>query len=110
MKQTLIRATELQSSSIVNHMIQNLAYCALVEEQLRECVPYGLVIYAGQQVRRVEFTDSNRRWLLHTIAALQAASLAKQAKRNHQPTGPLLRMWRARQVRSGSALKILIGF
>ena len=43
-----------------NHMIQNLAYCALVEEQLRERVPYGLVIYAGQQVRRVEFTDSNR--------------------------------------------------
>src|SRR5258708_2764972 len=30
-----------------NHMIQNLAYCALVEEQLRERVPYGLVIYAS---------------------------------------------------------------
>src|SRR5271155_905777 len=70
-----------------NHMIQVLAYCALVEEQLRECVPYGLVIYAGQQVRRVEFTDSNRRWLMHTIAALQAARLAKQAKRNHNQRG-----------------------
>ena len=70
-----------------NHMIQNLAYCALVEEQLRERVPYGLVIYAGQQVRRVEFTDSNRGWLMDTIAAVQAARLAKQAKRNHNQRG-----------------------
>jgi CRISPR-associated exonuclease Cas4 len=66
-----------------NHMIQNLAYCALVEEQLRERVPYGLVKYAGQQVRRVKFTNSNRRWLMHTIAALQAARLREHAKRNH---------------------------
>ena len=70
-----------------NHMIQNLAYCALVEEQLGERVPYGLVIYAGQQVRRVEFTDSNRQWLMNTIAAVQAAHLAKQAKRNHNQRG-----------------------
>jgi CRISPR-associated exonuclease Cas4 len=70
-----------------NHMIQNLAYCALVEEQLGERVPYGLVIYAGQKVRRVEFTDSNRQWLMNTIAAVQAAHLAKQAKRNHNQRG-----------------------
>ena len=70
-----------------NHMIQNLAYCALVEEQLKERVPYGLVIYAGQQVRRVEFSDSNRKWLMSTIAAVQAARLAKQAERNHNQRG-----------------------
>src|SRR5437899_2064304 len=70
-----------------NHMIQNLAYCALVEEQLSERVPYGLVIYAGQQVRRVEFTDSNRTWLMDTIAAVQQARLRKQADRNHNRRG-----------------------
>ena len=68
-------------------MIQNLAYCALVEEQLGEQVPYGLVIYAGQQVRRVEFTDSNRKWLMQTIAAVQAARLQQEAKRNHNQRG-----------------------
>jgi CRISPR-associated exonuclease Cas4 len=68
-----------------NHMIQNLAYCALVEEQLSERVPYGLV--TGQQVRRVEFTDSNRKWLMHTIAAVQASRLRKQADRNHNQRG-----------------------
>jgi CRISPR-associated exonuclease Cas4 len=68
-------------------MIQNLAYCALVEEKLQERVPYGLVIYAGQQVRRVEFTDSNRKWLMDTIAAVQAARLRKQADRNHNRHG-----------------------
>ena len=70
-----------------NHMIQNLAYCALVEEELRERVPYGLVIYAEHQVRRVEFTDANRRWLMQTIAAVQAAQLRKQADRNHHQSG-----------------------
>jgi CRISPR-associated exonuclease Cas4 len=70
-----------------NHMIQNLAYCALVEEQFGERVPYGLVIYAGHQVRRVEFTDSNRTWLLQTIAAVQAARRQREAKRNHNQRG-----------------------
>ena len=70
-----------------NHMIQNLSYCALVEEQIGEQVPYGLVIYGGQQVRRVEFTDSNRKWLMHTIAAVQAARLREQANRNHNQRG-----------------------
>jgi CRISPR-associated exonuclease Cas4 len=70
-----------------NHMIQNLAYCALVEEQLGERVPYGLVIYAGQQVRRVAFTDSSRKWLMETIAAVQAARLQKEAQRNHNQRG-----------------------
>ena len=58
-----------------NHMIQNLAYGALVEDQMRERVPYGLVVYAGEQVRRVEFTESNRKWLMQTISAVQAARL-----------------------------------
>ena len=70
-----------------NHVIQNLVYCALVEEQLRERVPYGLVIYAGQQVRRVEFTDSNRKLLMQTIDAVQATRLQKDAKRNHNQPG-----------------------
>ena len=68
-------------------MVQNLAYCALVEEQLGDRVPYGLVIYAGQQVRRVEFTGANRTWLMQTIAAVQAARLRKEAKRNHNQRG-----------------------
>jgi CRISPR/Cas system-associated exonuclease Cas4 (RecB family) len=45
-----------------NHIIQNLAYCALVEDQLKQRVPYGLVIYARQQVRRVEYTEANKQW------------------------------------------------
>jgi CRISPR-associated exonuclease Cas4 len=70
-----------------NHMIQNLAYCVLVEDQLKAKVPYGLVIYGGQQVRRVELTTANREWLMHTIAAVRTARLAKAAKRNHNQSG-----------------------
>jgi CRISPR-associated exonuclease Cas4 len=70
-----------------NHMIQNLAYCALVEDQMKEHVAYGLVVYAGERVRRVEFTESNRKWLIQTIAAVQAARLEQGAKRNHNQRG-----------------------
>lgn len=70
-----------------NHMIQNLAYCVLVEEQLKATVPYGLVIYGGQQVRRVELTAANREWLMRTIAAVKAARLSKMAQRNHNQRG-----------------------
>jgi CRISPR-associated exonuclease Cas4 len=63
------------------------AYCVLVEEQLKAKVPYGLVIYGGQQVRRVELTTANREWLMHTIAAVRTARLAKAAKRNHNQSG-----------------------
>ena len=68
-------------------MIQNLAYGALVEDQMKERVPYGLVVYAGKQVRRVEFTESNRKWLMQTISAVQAARLQQEAMRNHNQRG-----------------------
>ena len=70
-----------------SHMIQNLAYGALVEDQMKEFVPYGLVVYAGEQARRVEFTESNRKWLMQTISAVQAARLQQEAKRNHNQRG-----------------------
>jgi CRISPR/Cas system-associated exonuclease Cas4 (RecB family) len=87
-----------------NHMIQNLAYCVLVEEQLKEIVPFGLVIYGGQQVRRVELTPANREWLTHTIAAVKAARLAKEAKRNHNQRGRCSGCGVRAHLRSGSSL------
>jgi CRISPR-associated exonuclease Cas4 len=66
-----------------SHMIQALAYCALVEDQMEISAPYALVIYAGQQVRRVDFTEQRRRWLLDTIRELELARERQTAKRNH---------------------------
>jgi hypothetical protein len=70
-----------------NHMIQALAYCALVEDQMKVRVPYALVIYAGQQVRRVEFTDARRHWLLDTIRKVELARQRMAANRNHDHRG-----------------------
>lgn len=70
-----------------NHMIQNLAYCALVEEQLKQRVPYGLVIYAGQQVRRVEYTEASKQWLMTTILDVRAARGVDNMARNHNQRG-----------------------
>ncbi len=70
-----------------NHMIQALAYCALVEDQMEVRVPYALVIYAGQQVRKVAFTDQRRRWLLETIREVEVARARSTANRNHEHRG-----------------------
>jgi CRISPR-associated exonuclease Cas4 len=70
-----------------NHMIQALAYCALVEDQMKVRVPYALVIYAGQQVRKVEFTEERRRWLLQTIHEVEVARARLTANRNHDHHG-----------------------
>ena len=68
-------------------MIQNLAYCALVEDQMQMRVPYGLVIYAGEQVRRVEYNEVNRLWLNKVIAEVRMARSLPRVKRNHQMPG-----------------------
>lgn len=70
-----------------NHMIQALAYCALVEDRMKVRVPYALVIYAGQQVRKVEFTQARRQWLLQTVDEVQAARARLSANRNHDHRG-----------------------
>jgi CRISPR-associated exonuclease Cas4 len=70
-----------------NHRIQALAYCALVEDQMKVRVPYALVIYAGQQVRKVMFTDKRRRWLLETIHEVELARARLAADRNHEHRG-----------------------
>ncbi len=66
-----------------SHMIQAVAYCALVEDQMKIPAPYALVIYAGQQVRRVDFTEERWRWLLDTIRQLELARERQTASRNH---------------------------
>jgi len=68
-------------------MIQALAYCALVEDQMKVRVPYALVIYAGQQVRKVVFTDERRQWLLQTIRELEIARARLRPNRNHEHRG-----------------------
>ena len=70
-----------------NHRIQNLAYCALVEDQMQVRVPYGLVIYAGQQVRRVEYTDASRTWLAQVIDEVRKARMLPVVMRNHHISG-----------------------
>jgi CRISPR-associated exonuclease Cas4 len=66
-----------------NHMVQALAYCALVQDQMKVRVPYALVIYAGQQVRKVEFTEERRQWLLQMIQTVEVARARLTANRNH---------------------------
>jgi CRISPR-associated exonuclease Cas4 len=70
-----------------NHMIQNLAYCALVEDQMKTPVPNGLVIYAGEQVRRVEYNEANRLWLHSVIDKIRLARTLPRVTRNHQMRG-----------------------
>jgi CRISPR-associated exonuclease Cas4 len=76
-----------RSGVYANHMIQALAYCALVEDQMEVHVPYALVIYAGQQVQKVEFTDERRQWLIQTLREVEVARARLSADRNHDHRG-----------------------
>jgi len=76
-----------------SHIIQAVAYCALVEDQMRVSAPYALVIYAGHQVRRVDFTEERRKWLVDTIRQLECARERRRGNRNHEH--------RARCIRCG---------
>jgi hypothetical protein len=44
-------------------------------------------VWSLAQGSRFEFMNFTRKWLIHTIAAVRAARLAKQAKRNHNQRG-----------------------
>ena len=46
-------------------------------------VPYGLVIYAGEHVRRVEYNEANRLWLHKVIGEVRMARSLPRVKRNH---------------------------
>ena len=59
----------------------------LVEDQMQVRVPYGLVIYAGQQVRRVEYTDASRTWLAQVIDEVRKARMLPVVTRNHHISG-----------------------
>ena len=54
---------------------------------MRVRVPYGLVIYAGQQVRRVEYNDANKLWLAEIIQEVRYASGLSSVRRNHRLAG-----------------------
>jgi len=86
-----------------NHMIQALAYCALVEDQMKARVPYALVIYAGQQVRRVAFTEERRQWLLQIIHEVEVAR-APDSKSKPRAPRPLRGLRSSLDLRSGASL------
>jgi CRISPR-associated exonuclease Cas4 len=69
-----------------NHMIQILR---IAPSSRTRCKPrcHGLVIYAGQQLRRVEYNEANRLWLNRIIAEVRMARTLPRVTRNHQSRG-----------------------
>ena len=56
-------------------------------DQMRVRFPYGIVIYAGQQVRRVDYTDASRTWLAEVIDEVRKARMLPIVIRNHHISG-----------------------
>lgn len=73
-----------------NHMIQVLAYCVLVEENYREPVPYGMVLYGGNEARKVYLTEDRLAWLTGVIDELRHAGSGGERNRSHQQSGRCL--------------------
>ncbi len=65
-----------------SHLMQLAAYCLLVEDQLGERVPYGVVRYADGEAR-VEYTPELREALIGLIEEIRVARDAEEVHRSH---------------------------
>lgn len=64
------------------HVLQLAAYCLLVEEQLGERVPHGIIQYADRQFA-IDYTPALRAELLGVMDEMRAALAEGDAHRNH---------------------------
>lgn len=66
-----------------SHLMQLAAYCLLVEDQLGEPVPYGVVRYRDGEVR-VDYTPDLRAALLELLGEMREARDAEEVHRSHE--------------------------
>lgn len=64
------------------HILQLGAYCLLVEDNVGQRPPYGLLHY-GDGTLQIPYTESLRAAVLAAITAIQAAEGASDLRRNH---------------------------
>jgi CRISPR-associated exonuclease Cas4 len=65
-----------------SHLMQLAAYCLLVEDQLGERVPYGVVRYRDGEVR-VDYTPELREALLGLLGEMREARGSGEVHRSH---------------------------
>jgi CRISPR-associated exonuclease Cas4 len=65
-----------------SHLMQLAAYCLLVEDQLGERVPYGVVRYSDGEAR-VEYTPELRETLIGLVEEIREAREAEEVHRSH---------------------------
>ena len=70
------------TSPWLRDVVQLAAYCLLLEEAEPRFAGYGYLRYAGRTFR-IDFTESLRAQLLHTIAMLRADLTARDVSPNH---------------------------
>jgi len=66
-----------------SHIVQILAYCAIVGESLGERIPYGLVIYRDEVPRRVFPTPEKMAWMEEMAEAVRAGRQSEEVHRDH---------------------------
>ncbi len=64
------------------HVLQLAAYCLLVEEQLGERVPHGIIKYADKQFA-IDYTPALKAELLRVMAEMRSARSNAGAHRDH---------------------------
>ena len=79
-----VKSSPAPASPREGHVMQLAVYCLLVEENLGQRPPYGLIHYADRNFR-VDYTDELREQTLQTLSKMrQAAELADGPHRSHQ--------------------------
>jgi len=70
-----------------SHVLQVIAYCALVEEKYGKAPPFGIVKYGPTAEFEVEYGEEQKRLLENMLRQMREALVTKDVHRNHDRPG-----------------------
>lgn len=70
-----------------SHVLQVIAYCALVEEKYGKAPPFGIVKYGPTAEFEVEYGETQKRLLEDMLGQMRDAMRTKDVHRNHDRVG-----------------------
>lgn len=69
-----------------SHLLQVLAYCLLVEENLGKRPPYGLLRYSNNTFK-VDYNKQTRAHIIHVVEEMRLSAAQREVPRSHDVPG-----------------------
>lgn len=82
-----VKSGRVPEGPFFSHVIQIAAYCFLIEEDMGETPPYGLVRYGSETEYEVEYDEELKELLLEKVGDMRDIIKKEEAHRNHSREG-----------------------